>query len=206
MSPKRPPAGSRRAPTDATRLTRDHWLDAAFAAVADAGFDHLRVLSLANQLNVTRGSFYWHFTDHAALVQALIERWREGELALIARVRESPGGSPAQDLIDLLDVALARAGQKAEAMRFELALRSLGRRDATVASMLATIDASRLSLFESSFQRLTHDSRRSSELAALFYLAIVGGHQALSRPASDERMASYLKSVIGEYLVRRQAG
>jgi AcrR family transcriptional regulator len=57
-------------------MTRDDWLDAAFKAVTEDGFDHLRVLALADTLGVTRGSFYWHFADHAALVAALLERWQ----------------------------------------------------------------------------------------------------------------------------------
>ena len=79
---------------DAARLGRDDWLDAAYDAVAAGGFEAVRVLSLADALGITRGSFYWHFADHAELVAALIERWRERELeadrALAARATDDP--------------------------------------------------------------------------------------------------------------------
>ena len=55
--------------SDAQRLGREDWLDAAFDAVVDGGFDQLRVVALAQTLGVTRGSFYWHFADHADLVK-----------------------------------------------------------------------------------------------------------------------------------------
>ena len=54
------------APADKTlisRLGRDDWLDAAFRAAVEHGFDGVRVLTLADTLQVTRGSFYWHFKD-----------------------------------------------------------------------------------------------------------------------------------------------
>ena len=73
------PAAKARKRSETPRLTRDDWLDAAFKAVVDGGFDKVRVLVIAQALGVTRGSFYWHFTDHADLVTALIARWRERE-------------------------------------------------------------------------------------------------------------------------------
>ena len=43
--------------------------------VVKSGFDHAKVLTLADALCVTRGSFYWHFSDHAQLFKALADRW-----------------------------------------------------------------------------------------------------------------------------------
>ena len=38
----------------------------------------------------------------------------------------------------------------------------------------------------------------------LFYLAIVGSYQALSRPTSPPQAKDYLKGIITDYLIRRQ--
>jgi AcrR family transcriptional regulator len=200
------PAAKPGRPADVSRLRRDDWLNAAFEAVVEGGFDKVRVLSLGQALGVTRGSFYWHFTDHAELISALLARWREGEQEIVRRLQAEFSGSPQDDLLHLLDAALARAGPDLENMRFELALRGLGRRDPTVARMLVEVDTERMALFEDRFTRLTGDPRRAAELAALFYLAIVGSHQALGRPSSNARVAAYLKGIIGEYLIRQQAG
>jgi AcrR family transcriptional regulator len=186
------------------KLSRDDWLDAAFAAVVEGGFDAVRVLTLADRLRVTRGSFYWHFTDHAALLEALLKRWRERELEIDAKLQAESTSGPKADLERLLEAALAHAGTDLENMRFELALRGLGRRDPQVASMLVEVDRARMALFEHKFQRLTGDPKTAAELAALFYLAIVGSHQALSRPASPPRMKEYLGSIIASYLIHRQ--
>jgi hypothetical protein len=42
----------------------------------------------------------------------------------------------------------------------------------------------------------------ASDLAALFYLAIVGSNQALSRPTNPPQTKDYLKGLITRYLIR----
>jgi AcrR family transcriptional regulator len=189
---------------DAARLTRDDWLDAAFKAVVEGGFDKARVLLLADALGVTRGSFYWHFTDHADLIAALLARWQEREIELDRVMQSESTPDPQADLEGLLEAALSHAGANLENMRFELALRGLGRRDPGVAQMLLEVDQMRFNLFQQKFLRLTKDSKVAGELAALFYLAIVGSNQALSRPSSPPQAKDYLKGLIVNYLIKRQ--
>jgi len=191
--------------TDSPRLTRDDWLDAAFSAVVDGGFDKVRVLVIADTLGVTRGSFYWHFTDHADLISALLARWRENEIASDRRLHDESTPDPQADLERLLDAALAHAGTDLENMRFELALRGLGRREPAVALMLTEVDQARMALFEHKFERFTGNAKTAAELATLFYLAIVGSYQALSRPVNPPQLKEHLKGVINHYLIARQA-
>lgn len=60
---------------------RDEWVGAAVAALARDGAAGVRVEALARDLGVTKGSFYWHFTDRPALLAAVLERWEAGALA-----------------------------------------------------------------------------------------------------------------------------
>ena len=190
--------------SEAARLNRDDWLDAAFKAVVEGGFDAARVLVLADKLGVTRGSFYWHFIDHAELISALLARWQARELESGRSLAAELSGTAQDDLERVLDFALAHAGVDLENMRFELALRGLGRRDAAVAAMLVEVDQTRLTLCEQKFMRLTGDAQTSTDLATLFYLAIVGSNQALARPANPTQLKPYLKSIITRYLVQGQ--
>ena len=199
----KPASKKSKPPAPPPKLSRDDWLDAAFGAVVEGGFDAVRVLTLAQRLGVTRGSFYWHFADHAELVAALLKRWRERELEIDGKLQADATPDPKADLERLLEAALAHAGADLENMRFELALRGLGRRDAQVATMLVEVDRTRMALFEHKFQRLTGNPKTAAELATLFYLAIVGSHQALSRPASPPRMKEYLRGIIARHLIRR---
>ena len=204
-SPGPAPASRPRSAAGSARLTREDWLDAAFAAVVEAGFDQARVLLLAERLGVTRGSFYWHFKDHADLIEALLTRWQALEQATHERLRQSDSADPHADLLHLLEAALTHAGPKLENVRFELALRDLGRRDAAVATLLAEIDSQRMDLFTHKFHRLTGDALRARELAALFYLAITGSNQALSRPNTSEAVKAYITAVITRHVIGKAA-
>ena len=59
------------------RLSVDDWIQAGYAIVADAGIEALKLDRLCSRLNVTKGSFYWHFKDMAAYRAALVEGWAQ---------------------------------------------------------------------------------------------------------------------------------
>jgi len=200
-----PPEKTRPARGAAARLKRDDWLDAAFDAAVEHGFDGVRVLVLADTLGVTRGSFYWHFKDHAELIAALLERWRASETQSNAQMQEPASTDPVKDLEILLDVALAHGGVELRNMRFELALRALGRRDAAVAEMLRKVDQARLTMVAGKFARIAPDTQTATDLAVLFYVAVVGSFQALARAQTSHPSKQYLQEIIGRYLVRQQA-
>jgi AcrR family transcriptional regulator len=190
--------------SEAPRLGPDDWLDAAFRAVTEGGFDNVRVLALADTLKVTRGSFYWHYEDHPALIAALLKRWRAREVAGHQLLMNEAMSDPEADVERLLEAALSHPATDQGNIRFELALRDLGRRDEAVASLLVEVDAQRMALFESKFTRLTGDAKSGGDLASLFYLAIVGGNHALSGPGNPAHIKESLKRIISTYLIKPQ--
>ena len=56
-------------------LTADDWVRAGFALLAEGGPNALRIGRLCERLEVTKGSFYWHFTDMRAYRTALADAW-----------------------------------------------------------------------------------------------------------------------------------
>lgn len=191
--------------TLAARLGPDDWLDAAFRAAVEHGFDGVRVLTLADTLQVTRGSFYWHFKDHATLIEALVARWQARELEAHRKLEQSGSEDPAQALEILLDQALAHGGEDLDNMRFELALRALGRRDAHVATLMRSMDELRIALFKRKFMRLVQDDKAAGELATLFYLSVVGSFHALIQPHMPSASKQFFLDIIAKYLVHKQA-
>jgi AcrR family transcriptional regulator len=59
------------------RLGRADWTEAALAAIGEGGVAAVVVETLAERLGATKGSFYWHFRDRGALVEAALERWEQ---------------------------------------------------------------------------------------------------------------------------------
>jgi len=68
-------------------LTAERWAEAALESIAGQGVARLAVKPLAEELGVTRGSFYWHFSSREALLRAALDLWERRETAdIIARV------------------------------------------------------------------------------------------------------------------------
>ena len=189
---------------EGARLTRDNWLDEAFKAVVAGGFDNVKVLAIAEKLKVTRGSFYWHFTDHADLVGSLLMRWNLSQLELDEKLKSHRSDDPIQDLEFVVDAAFNQAGSELENLLFEQALRALSHLHAGAAQLLVEVDAERINLFESKFLAIVKDKAKARDLAALLYLAIVGGYQALSRPVNPPNIRAYVQGLITNYLVLKQ--
>ena len=57
---------------DRNNLTAERWAEAALDAMAQGGLNAVAVEPIARQLGVTKGSFYWHFTNRGSLVAAAL--------------------------------------------------------------------------------------------------------------------------------------
>ena len=65
-------------------MSRADWIGAARALLVAEGIEAVKILRLADRLGVSRGSFYWHFTDRADLLEALLALWtRQNTRAVI---------------------------------------------------------------------------------------------------------------------------
>src|SRR6478736_3613337 len=96
------------------RLDAEAWIAAAFDALAAGGIDAVRVEPLAKVLDITKGSFYWHFADRRALLDAMLAAWSEGRITAI-REQAAARGAPDAVLSDLGDLFAALGWPRAEA-------------------------------------------------------------------------------------------
>ncbi|MDN5848259.1 MAG: TetR/AcrR family transcriptional regulator [Nitrococcus sp.] len=70
-------------------MTADAWAEAALEVIAESGMETVAVESLARRLGVTKGSFYWHFANRQALIQAALDHWERRETdEVLARVSQ----------------------------------------------------------------------------------------------------------------------
>lgn len=74
----------------ARRLRAEDWVDAASAVLSEGGLEAIAVEPVARRLGATKGSFYWHFADRAALVRAVVDRWSSRTGAIIERLSAIP--------------------------------------------------------------------------------------------------------------------
>jgi AcrR family transcriptional regulator len=135
--------GVKKAAGDSARLDADAWTQSGLQLLADRGIEGVRVELLAKILGVTKGSFYWHFRDRGALLEAMLDDWRRrATLVIIERLERDPE-PPLSRLMKLLRLPLA--GQRSEqGADVELAIRLWGRHDPKARAALKEVDQLRL--------------------------------------------------------------
>jgi AcrR family transcriptional regulator len=58
-------------------LSADDWEREALVLISIKGVQGLAVEPLARRMGITKGSFYWHFSNRDALLRQTLERWEE---------------------------------------------------------------------------------------------------------------------------------
>ena len=92
-------------------LTRDDWTTAGLAALVEGGPDAVAIEPVAARLGTTKGSGYWHFTDRADLLRAVLGAWVEQHTVAVRERVEAAGGSPRERLRHLLGIVSTAAEQ-----------------------------------------------------------------------------------------------
>lgn len=170
-----------------TKATRQDWIDAALAALADVPIDQLRVLTMAGTLSVSRSSFYWYFDDLDELRSELVDIWRRNTLSIVERSRREV----ASPVAACLAVFECWADRRLFDARLDLAMRHWGRRRADVAEQVAVADRERLEAIEAMFTRHGFDAADSVVRARLLYHSQVG-YDALGTDEPIETRLTYL--------------
>ena len=177
----------------ATRLDAAAWVTAAFDALADGGIDAMRVEPLAKALGITKGSFYWHFADRRALLDAMLEAWMQGRVAAI-RQQAPLRGAPAAVLRQVADLYTRNAN--ARGLAIELAIRALARTDEGAAKAVRGVDRERLQQVGDLFAALGWPRGEAQARAVLFYSYLFGQSlldpQAVPAAARDKAVDALL--------------
>lgn len=177
---------SRSAPRTTTRLTREDWIAAAREMIVANGVDRVKVDLLAKQLNVTRGSFYWHFEDRDALLESLLHYWEANNTEpMLAAIRQAGANGDPRDF----DSTVGRLwiDETEFDPAFDSAMRDWGRTDATVADAIHRIDDIRVAAFAEMFSSYGFDRDEAEVRARILYYHQVGYYTLGIRESSAER-------------------
>ena len=161
------------------RIGPAEWVSAGLVLLAKEGIDAVRVEPLAVNLGVTKGSFYWHFKDRAALHAEMLRAWLGVGTGDIIEQVEAGGGTGAERLGRLVKLGTSNG----KAARLETAIRTWARSDAKVAEALGEVDRKRLDYVVKLLvaNGLKRDVSRMR--AKLLYLALIGTF--LTEPSAE---------------------
>jgi len=156
------------------KLTRRDWLKAAFRALTEHGPTAIKAEALARALSVSKGSFYWHFKDVAALRRAMIDLWlEEGTISVIEEL-ESMSLPAAERLQRLVEISVSERSEPFGGMKLESAIRDWARYEPEVRSAAQKTDRKRLAYLENLFREAGADEQLCKENAALLYAMLIG--------------------------------
>lgn len=71
------------------RLTARDWATAALEMIGDRGVSGVAVEPLATRLGTTKGSFYWHYANRDALIEAALALWEEAHTEAVIEATKS---------------------------------------------------------------------------------------------------------------------
>jgi AcrR family transcriptional regulator len=144
------------------------WVATGLAELARGGVDGVRVEVLAERLGITKGGFYRRFKDRRALLDAMLETWRDGRITAITRQAEAGGKTPVERIRSLARLYTERA------IAIELAIRQWARTDPTAAAAAEKVDAARLKTASLLYRKLGLSAPDADARAVLFYAFLFG--------------------------------
>ncbi|NYJ03630.1 AcrR family transcriptional regulator [Nocardioides thalensis] len=156
---------------------RERWLEKGLDVLAREGHRAVTIDRLCNELSLTKGSFYHHFSGVADFEAAMLEHFSYRETQRYVELAEAGAGDAPQQRIKRLQAAVVRGG--AGSASLEVAVRGWATQDAVARTALEEIDRRRLDYLESVLQDMTSSKSEARAVARMIYLVLIGGYHHL---------------------------
>ncbi len=150
-------------------LTKDDWLREAMELLRTRGIGGVRVLTLAQELGVSRGSFYWHFEDRDDLLRSMLDWWDREMTDTVIQLANRSSGSPRKRL-----TAVAEDVVRFKRNMYEAAIRTWAAGDPRAAKTLRRVVNKRLDYITGLFQEAGFspaDARARGDLLAVYIMS-----------------------------------
>jgi AcrR family transcriptional regulator len=195
-APSRPEAATtvavpaKAAPTKRSRgqregsLSRQDWIEAAREVLIKEGIERVKIEPLAERLKVSRGSFYWHFVDHQALLDALLMLWEETALEPMRAVSTEPDLTAAQRYEKFMRVWVQG---EPYCPIFDLSIRRWAMVSAEVSSVVRRVDDARIGLLTDIFSDMGHAADEAFIRARITYFHQIGYYASDVREDAETR-------------------
>ncbi|MCP4188515.1 MAG: TetR/AcrR family transcriptional regulator [Gammaproteobacteria bacterium] len=186
------------------RGSETFWLDAAHRVLIESGVESVKVMSLANALDMSRSSFYWHFKDRKALLNALIKRWREQNTGNLIMQTELYAETITEAVLNLFDCWINPQLFDAP---MDFAIRNWAQHSTDLKEVLEQTDEKRISAIKAMLCRFGMSHEQADIRAHTMYYTQVGYISMMvqeSLPDRLERMPAYVENFVGQYPTRSE--
>jgi len=149
------------------RLTRGDWINYGLKSLSKLGYKSLNAASLAQALGVSRGSFYWHFTNIADFELQLMNSWKQRTTESVITELEN-NLSTEKRLTKLVGLALSNE------FKLDKAMRSWSMEDHRVSQIVTEVDNQRILYIESLFEAMMTNKKDVTLQAKVLYWSCIG--------------------------------
>lgn len=152
-------------PSRMRQLGPDDWTGAALRLLVNQGVDAVQITALARDLDVTRGSFYWHFKGRGELLEALLAEWRVRNSGIMIDVLAQSESLEA----GILDLFSVWVDHNRFDPNLDQAVRDWARRDEALAAALRDEDDARVAAIAAFFERFGFEPTEAFVRARVIY-------------------------------------
>jgi AcrR family transcriptional regulator len=153
------------------RASADIWLEAAYQMLIDKGIDAVRILPLAEKLQISRTSFYWFFRDRDMLLNALLRKWQEQNTPALHRQAAAPARNLAEATLNIIDCWLDNSLFD---NHLEHAIRGWALQSTAVNDAIKQADIERLAIIQQMFIRFGTEPMIAEVKSRALYLTHLG--------------------------------
>ena len=170
-------------------LTVKMWIEAAFRALTTGGPQAIRAEAIARDLNVSKGSFYWHFDNVDDLKKRMLRQWKEEATESIIATLDGNEAPAPEKLRLLVEFATSDANVRYGGVMAEAAIRDWARYDTNAAATVKAVDLQRLEYLDSLFGQCSTKHAKTRTNSAILYGALIGlgslSHAGLANVRDD---------------------
>jgi AcrR family transcriptional regulator len=154
-----------------TRTPRSSWVEEGLRALGAGGPEAVRIEPLARALGISKGGFYWHFSDRQALLDEMLDAWERTGVDEVIEAVEAEGEDARSRLRRLFALAAASGGER---LKIELAIRNWARREEAVAERVRHVDNRRMDYTRSLFGAICRDDDDVEARCLLAFSLLIG--------------------------------
>jgi AcrR family transcriptional regulator len=184
--------------SSATRLDRRDWVRAAIDILSLKGVDSVRVEVLARQLNISKGSFYWHFKDRQDLLEAILDEWETSQ---------SDWSTEGEDVHNPVErwARLFELFSRPAYARLEMAISSWARQEEKVALRVASADRKRVAYLSRVFREIGFSANQAAEWANAAMFLYLGWMDRMTRAVPYEESDTPLAELLSRFVLAASA-
>lgn len=173
------------------RKTKQDWLNAGLKIFRESGVGGLTIESLTQELGVTKGSFYHHFSGIQGFKTSFLQFYEEAGTFNVIQLTEE-AASAEDKLRRLLGIIVSHP------LEDEVVMRAWAQQDAEVGAVQERVDQRRVAYVTDLCVDISGDAAQGRLMAEIFYALLVGGPQM--QPAlSSERITAVFNEILRLY-------